>query len=87
MPCQVEFQNKAERTDTRNAYPLLNYIPPGTLVCILRQQDSEKEKLPLLCETGRWARQRQTETERESESEVEGGEGGRDLKQTIREAT
>jgi hypothetical protein len=55
----VEFQNKRKRTNIRNVYPLLNYIPSGIMVCIWRQQESEKEKLLLLCETGRWARKRE----------------------------
>jgi len=76
--CHVEFQNKRKRNDKRNVCPFLNYIPSGIKVCILRQQEREKEKLPLLCETGRWARQRERKI-------VIGWE--RDLKQIIRKAT
>jgi len=50
-------------------FPLLNYIPSGIKICILRQQESEEEKLPLLCETGRWARPRESKKDSEGVGE------------------
>ena len=53
-------------------FPLLNYIPSGIKVCILRQEESENEELPLLCETGLWERPR--ESKKDSEGVGEGSE-------------
>lgn len=50
-------------------FPLLNYIPSGIKVCILRKQESENEELPLLCETGLWARPRESEKDSEGVGE------------------